>query len=108
MLCEINFWTKKAELQIVLGRAPGAWADRVWARAASPPFKQEWKRRPAHYIKPFKAKSDIAVAMLADVGPDEVKTIFTKWIKSELQKDRFREAVEVIRGLLQELPAGSS
>ena len=43
VLCEINFWTKNAELHITVGRAPDEWADKVWERAKSAPFKQEWK-----------------------------------------------------------------
>jgi hypothetical protein len=108
VLCEISFWTKTAELHITVGRAPDAWADKIWARAASAPFKQEWKKRPAHYVKPYKAKSDIAVAMLDDADPDDIKTTLTDWVRKELQSKRFRESVDVMRSLLQELPATSS
>ena len=104
VLCEISFWTKNAELQITVGDAPDAWADKVWERAAIAPFKQEWKKRPAKYVKPFKAKSDIAVAMLADAEPDTVETNLADWIKKELHSERFREAVKVMRALMEELP----
>jgi hypothetical protein len=40
LLCEVSLWAKKAELQITVGRAPSDWADKVWQRAASAPFKQ--------------------------------------------------------------------
>jgi hypothetical protein len=79
VLCAISFWKKNVELQITVGRAPEAWADKVWARAAASPFKQEWKKRPAQYVKPFKARSDIAVEMLADAESDVVKTTLSDW-----------------------------
>ena len=106
VLCEISFWTKNVELQITVGRAPDVWADKVWARAASSPFKQEWKKRPAQYVKPFKARSDIPVEMLADVDPDQIKITLGDWVRKELQAQRFREAVKVMSDLLQEVPAG--
>jgi hypothetical protein len=107
VLCEISFWTKTAELQIAIGDAPDAWADKVWERAATKPFKQEWKKRPRRYVKPFKAKSDIVVATLADAGPDVFEADLSEWIRKELQSERFREAVEVMRVLMGELPAKS-
>lgn len=106
-LCEISFWTKNVELQITVGRAPDIWADKVWTRAAASPFKQEWKKRPAQYVKPFKARSDIAIEALADADPDQIKATLSDWVRKELQAPRFREAVKVMSDLLQELPAGT-
>jgi PD-(D/E)XK nuclease superfamily len=104
VLCEISFWTKNAELHIAVGDAPDAWADKVWERAATKPFKQEWKKRPTRYVKPFKARSDIAVAKFQDADPDVVQTNLGEWITKELQSERFREAVDVMRALMEELP----
>ena len=42
---------------------------RPFAAASVKSVKQDRQRRPAHYVKPFKAKSDIAVGMLTDCGP---------------------------------------
>jgi hypothetical protein len=53
----------------------------------------------------FKARSDIAVAMLADADPDAVETNLEDWIKKELLSERFREAVKEMRVLMEELPA---
>ena len=108
VLCEISFWTKNAELHITVGRAPNAWADKVWERAEVCPFKQEFKKRPAHFVKPFKAKSDIAVDMFADADPEQAKDELTNWIATELRSERFRTAVDVMSGLLAELPKSSS
>jgi hypothetical protein len=105
VLCEISFWTKYPELQITVGGAPDAWADKIWARAASKPFKQEWRKRPAKYVKPFKAKSDITLEMLADADSEAVESSLTEWIKKEFQSERFREAVGIMQGFLQELSA---
>ena len=107
VLCEINFWTKNAELHITVGRAPDAWADKVWDRAKSAPFKQEWKKRPAQFVKPFKAKSDIAVDMFADADPEQARDELTNWITTELRSERFRKAVVVMSDLLAELPKSS-
>lgn len=104
VLCEISFWTKNAELQITVADAPEAWADKVWERAASKPFKQEWKKRPVRYVKPYKARSEIAVAMLEDADQDVVQTNLGEWITKELRSERFREAVSVMRLLMEELP----
>ena len=106
VLCEISFWTKNVELQITVGRAPNIWADKVWARAATSPFKQEWKKRPAQYVKPFKARSDISVETFADADPDQIKATLSEWVRRELQASRFREAVKVMSDLLQELQPG--
>lgn len=103
VVCEVNFWTKKAELHITVGKAPEHWADRVWARAATKPFKQEWKKRPAQYIKPFKAKSEILVESLADVSPEDIRGTLLDWIRAETRKKEYQEAVIVIRDLLQDL-----
>ena len=108
VVCEITFWTKNVELQITVGEAPDAWADKVWERASSRPFKQEWKKRPEKFVKPFKAKSEIAVAVLGDSDTDAVETNLADWIKKELYSERFKEAVEVMRALLGELPAKNS
>jgi hypothetical protein len=104
VVCEVSSWTRNVELHITLGRAPDDWADKVWSRAAASPFKQEWKKRPAQFIKPFKAKSNIKVQSLSEVDPDEAKSKLEDWIEGELQSKRYREAVEVMRDLLLQLP----
>jgi hypothetical protein len=103
VVCEVNFWTKKAELHITVGKAPEHWADRIWARAATAPFKQEWKKRPAQYIKPFKAKSEILVESLVDVSPEDIRGTLLDWIRAETRKKEYQEAVIVMRYLLQDL-----
>jgi hypothetical protein len=108
VLCEVNFWTKRAELHIVTGKAPDDWADRVWARAAVAPFKQEWKKRPEQYLKPYKARSDIAVDEIVDADPVDVKSRLLDWIREELRKDGVQQAVVVMRDLLLELPIAKS
>ncbi len=100
---EVMFWTKKVELHMTVAKAPDDWADHVWERAASAPFKQEWKKRPAQYIKPFKAKSDIAVTALADMEADEIRNQLEDWLRGELQKPRYRQAVEAMQELLTDL-----
>ncbi len=105
LVCEVGFWSKKAELHITLGKAPDHWADQVWARAANPPFRQEWRNRPAQYVKPYKAKSEIVVRDLADATPEEIRRMLLDWIGTELRKEQFREAVSVLRDLLLQLGA---
>lgn len=103
LVCELSLWTKKVELHIVSGRAPEAWADRLWQRAASPPFKQEWKKRPLQYIKPYKAKSNIAVDTLADMAPEDAAARIMEWTAQELSKPSFADAVGVLAAMLSEL-----
>lgn len=108
VLCEISFWTKNVELQITIGKAPYIWVEKVWARAKSRPFRQEWKKRPAQYVKPFKAKSDIVVKNLVDAEPDQIKVALNDWVRKELQAPLFREAVKVMSNLLHDLPTSES
>lgn len=103
LLCEVGFWTKNAELHVTIGRAPESWADLVWGRAATTPFRQEWKKRPAHFIKPYKAKSDVAIDSLAGMDEDEISSRLLDWLRGELQKPRFQEAVEALVTLLSQL-----
>lgn len=103
VLCEITFWTKRAVLSICVGKAPDLWADKVWTRAESPPFKQEWKKRPRQFIKPYKSRSDFVVEDILDVDAEDLKASFLDWLRTELGKDKFREAVEEIRLLLLQL-----
>jgi hypothetical protein len=63
---------------------------------------EEWKQRPAHWVKPFKARSDIPVEALAGVDPDAIKITLSDRIRKELQARRFREGVKVTREPLQE------
>jgi hypothetical protein len=101
--CEVYFWSKTVELHIVVGKAPEYWADLIWAAAAKPPFKQEWKQRPPQYIKPFKARSEIPVKSLVEMAPEDRRARLLEWIQRELKDARFRQAVEKIRDLLAEL-----
>jgi hypothetical protein len=102
--CEVSFWSKKkVELHITIAKAPDDWADKVWARASRPPFKQEWKKRPAQWIKPFKAKSNIVIDTLADAEPEDIKIQLYEWIREELKTDRFNQAVDAIAELLTAL-----
>lgn len=105
VLCELTLWARTIELQIVLGRAPDAWADLVWERAATAPFKQEWKQRPRMWVKPFKARSSIVVASLADVDGDEGGRLGFEWVRDEMNKPPFKEAVRVIAEYLKKLKA---
>ena len=103
LLCEVCLWTKKVELQITAGKAPDAWADLVWQRAAHAPFRQEWKVRPEKYVKPYKSKSDITVERLADLDEEEMANRLVDWLKDELAKDKFKEAVRVLAEFLPQL-----
>lgn len=105
LLCEVSLWGKKAELQITVGRAPEAWADLVWDRAAAAPFRQEWKKRPVHFIKPYKARSDITVEDLAGLDEEEIGNRLLDWLGDELVKPRFKESVAVFEELLARLDA---
>jgi hypothetical protein len=102
-LCEVGLWGKTAELHITVGRAPAAWADKVWSRAAHPPFKQEWKKRPGSFVKPYKAKSDISLSNFEGMEEEEIGDILLSWLKLEMQKPSFKEAVQVLGALLGEL-----
>ena len=103
VLCEVIFWSKTVELHICVGKAPDVWADAVWNRAATPPFKQEWRRRPRHWVKPYKAKSNIRIKDLADTDGEEVGRQVFDWLQGELQIERFKNAVAEMSGLLSEL-----
>jgi hypothetical protein len=106
LLCEVNLWSKKAELHITVGRAPEAWADAVWDRAGQAPFRQEWKKRPGSFIKPYKAKSNIEIDALAGLEEGDMGTMLLDWVKTELQKPQFGEAVTVLAGLLPKIKGG--
>jgi hypothetical protein len=108
LLCEVGLWSKKAELHITIGKAPSEWADKVWSRAASPPFKQEWKKRPSSFVKPYKAKSDISLDSLEGLEEEEIGDLLLNWLKLEMQKPQFREAVQVLATLLPNLGASSA
>lgn len=104
LLCEFSLVGKNAELHICSGRAPDDWADKLWARSAESPFHQEWKKRPSQFIKPYKAKSNISIATLADMDKDDAATRLIDWLRPELTKPKFLEAVGVLKELLNELP----
>jgi hypothetical protein len=106
LLCEVNFWNK-VELQITCAKAPEAWADSVWKRAADPPFKQEWKKRPAQYVKPYKSRSTMDPEALADMPPEDARIQLHDWLKTEVSKPNFRKAVEVLRDMLGDLQSGT-
>jgi hypothetical protein len=106
LLCEINFWNK-VELQVTCAKAPEAWADKVWARAAEPPFKQDWKKRPAQYVKPYKARSTMDIESLADMPAEDARIQLHDWLKVELAKPSFRKAVEILSDMLNDLHPSS-
>jgi hypothetical protein len=103
--CEAVFWGKTVELHMTVAKAPEQWADKVWARMAEPPFRQEWKKRPKSWIKPFKMKSDISVLALADEGAEDTRSRLWDWIKGVLLSDKYRQAVDAMNVLLHELNA---
>jgi hypothetical protein len=105
LLCEVVFWTEKVELHITAGRTPEDWANRLWKRADHEPFRQEWKKQPTAFIKPFKAKSDIAVDPLGELDDEEAGARVLDWVRQELAKDKFKKAVDILTDLLKELPA---
>jgi hypothetical protein len=88
------------------GRAPEKWADTLWERMAKPPFNQEWKNRPNAFIKPYKAKSDIKIENLVELGDDETAGRLLAWLEVEFAKDRFKEARAELADLLSELETG--
>src|ERR1700681_3699508 len=65
---------------MTIGKAPAAWADKVWDRAANPPFKQEWKKRPGSFVKPYKAKSDISLVSLEGMEEEEIGDLLLSWL----------------------------
>ena len=105
LICEVNLWGKNAELHMTLMRAPDDWADRVWERAAKPPFKQEWKKRPRHFIKPFKAKSNIVIEELLELDDEETGRRLLEWLEGEFKKEKFNQAVQAFSELLVEFEA---
>lgn len=100
--CELNFWPKTVELQITIAKGPDDWVDRVWERAASLPFNKEGKQRARTLVKPYKARSEFRTEDLAGIEANVASAIFD-WMRGELQKPQFKEAVEIIRGFLLEL-----
>lgn len=95
--CEVNFWNKRVELHVTIARAPDAWADLMWDRTAAPPFKRERKARAAYFVKLEKVRSEIPVAELAEMEPEDRKTRLQGWLTKELSQPRFREIVEAVR-----------
>jgi PD-(D/E)XK nuclease superfamily len=104
---EVYLWSKDVELHIMIAKAPQTWAQLAWERAANPPFKQEWKKRPAQYIKIFKSKSDMSVEALAEKDPADARRELLSWLEEEMKKDRFKLAVDAVALLLNELKPGS-
>lgn len=104
VVCEITLWPRIVELHVTLGKAPEAWADKVWARAASAPFARESKQRPKHWVKIHKARSTFKKVDFQDAD-DEFWGQIVEWVQSEVQKPAFKQGVEVMRQLLVELQA---
>ena len=105
LLCEVNLWSKRAELHVTAGRPPEAWADALWELAAQPPFKREWKKRPVAYIKPYKAISDISLEKLATLNEEDVGKVLLDWLRKELERPEFKVAVANLADLLRTLKA---
>jgi hypothetical protein len=103
LCCEVQFWTKNAELHMTVGKAPDEWADIVWDRAASPPFKQEWKTRPKQFVKPFKAKSDIRIESLLELSDEDIGNRLLSWLETVFSTQRYQEAVTELANLLGQL-----
>lgn len=103
LVCEVTLWGKQVELHITSGKAPNAWADSLWEHMAAEPFKREWKKRPVQYIKPYKAKSNIKVNDLIELGDDETGNILMAWLEEEIDKRKFKQAVAILAKHLQEL-----
>jgi hypothetical protein len=104
----VTLWTKKVELHIVSGRAPESWADELWELAKHAPFKQEWKKRPAVYVKPYKAVSSIAVESLTNLASEDMGAKLCDWLKAELSKPSFKNAVEILAALLEKAPVAAA
>ena len=105
LICEICLWNRKAELHMTVGRAPDSWAELVWQNASKPPFKQEQKKRPTAYIKPFKEKSDISLESLFAMEPEDMGTELYDWLVSVMQKPEYKQAVDKLAELLPALKA---
>lgn len=103
IVVEVYLWTSKVELHIAVGRAPGDWPDRIWSRAATAPFKQEYKKRPSQYFKIYRSKSDIPIETLQDEEPENARARLRDWLQAELQKPKFKEAVVAVHNLLKEV-----
>jgi hypothetical protein len=103
LVIELNLWTKYVELHVTSGKAPEDFADRLWQRMASAPFKQEWKKRPQQFIKPYKSKSNIPVKDVGDLVPSDVADNIVEWLETELKLPQFCEVVKVLEHLLFEL-----
>lgn len=104
LLCEISLYTKRIQLHIVSGDAPDAWADQLWDRAADTPFKQDFKQRPKRFIKPYKTRSTMTVDDLFDMDPDETKDRLLGWLKKELGRQKFIEAVAILEEMIKKIP----
>jgi hypothetical protein len=104
LVIEVVLWTKTVELNIISGRAPDAWADKLWQRMASAPFKQDWKMRPQHYIKPYKRKSEIKTSDFLNMAPSDAASQIVSWIEEQMQKAEFKEAVSELEQLLAQMP----
>jgi hypothetical protein len=103
VVCAVYVDSKTVELKMVLGRAPDAWADLVWDRAATAPFMQGRKRRPRQWVRPFQVNSGIEVEGLADADGEEIGGQIFQWLRDEMTKPRFKDAVAVMSDLLVKL-----
>lgn len=101
IVVEVYLWASKVELHIAVGRAPGDWADRIWSRAATAPFKQEYRKRPSQYFKIYRSKSDILIENLPDEVPEDARARLLDWLQAELQKPKFKDAVVAVHELLK-------
>ncbi|MEQ9448467.1 MAG: hypothetical protein RLN70_06085, partial [Rhodospirillaceae bacterium] len=79
-----------------------------WQRAAHAPFKREWKKRPAVYVKPFKAKSNISTEKLFGLDGEDSANLLLEWLEKEFATDSYKSAVQELTVLLSKLPPPKS
>lgn len=95
VLCEVSFhdvvW-----LEMVMGYPPEDWADELWERAQSQPFNPKKGKRAKAYPRVYSAQSNIEPGSFLEMDDDEVREHLLSWVKSELKKDRYRNAVEEV------------
>ncbi|HEY5793722.1 MAG TPA: PD-(D/E)XK nuclease family protein [Bosea sp. (in: a-proteobacteria)] len=104
LVIEVILWGKNVELHVTSGRAPDAWAEKLWQRMESAPFKQEWKKRPQHFIKPYKAKSNIATGEFSQMEPEDIASRIVGWVENEMKRAEFMEAIAVIAQFIAQTP----
>ena len=103
VLCVVGIEPKGVELRIVVGRAPEQWAHLVLESAGTSPFNHDRKRRPGQRIKLFQVSSSIDVEGLEDADGERIGEKIFEWVREEMTKPKFKEAVVVVGDLLKKL-----